>query len=102
LFVGNASLHRCIKIARTNPQDLVHSREVDSHTALQGYDMAFQTSATPKRDNRNLVARAQLDDLAHFLGGFCECHRVRLYTPMIGCIMAMLLSHQYNGREAIA
>jgi hypothetical protein len=40
--------------------------------------MAFQAGASTKRDNRYLVSRTELDDLAHLLGRLHErdvCHR---------------------------
>jgi hypothetical protein len=58
-------------------QDLVHPREVNGHTALQRHDMAFQTSAAPKRVNRHLVARADLDDLTHLIGRLREGNSIR-------------------------
>ena len=94
LFVGNAGLHRCIEIARADLQNPVHPRDVDAHPALQRHDMAFQASATAKRDNRHLVSRADLDDLAYLMGRLSEGDGVRRCTGMIGGILAVLLAHR--------
>jgi hypothetical protein len=102
LLVGNARLYSCIEIAGADLQDLVHPRDIDTHTATQRQDMAFQAGATAKRDNRQLVPCTKLDDLAHLLCRLRKCDDVRRYTGMIGGILAMLLAHQFSGRQAIA
>src|ERR1700680_1159155 len=64
--------------------------------------MAFQAGASTKRDNRYLVSRTDLDDLAHLLGRVHECDGVRWNAGMIRGIPTMLLAHLRSRRQAIA
>jgi hypothetical protein len=100
--VRNAGLHGGIKIARTDPQDPFHPRHVDTHPAPQGYDIAFQAAATAKGDDWDLVTRADFDDRADLLSRLREGNGVRRHAGMIRGIPAMLLAHQFVGRQAIA
>ena len=94
LLVCNARFHRRIEIAGIDLQDLVHPRKIDTHPASQCQDIAFQTSASTKRDQRHLVVRADLDDFAQLLCRLREGDGIRRYIGMIGRIFTMLLAYR--------
>jgi hypothetical protein len=102
LLVGNARFYCCIKIADADLQDPVHLREIDTHPAPERHDIAFQAGASAKRDNRYLVPRTELDDLAHLLDRLREGDSVRRHTGVIGRILAVLLAHRRSALQAIA
>jgi hypothetical protein len=67
LLVGNARLDGGIEIAGTDLENPVHLRDIDTNPAPQRHDITFHAGASAKRNNRYLVSRTELDDLAHLL-----------------------------------
>src|SRR6266704_4311846 len=53
-------------------------------------------------DHRRLVAPAEIDDVAHLLGGFGKYHRIGRGVRKVRLILAVVLAHAPRGRDAIA
>ena len=75
---------------------------IDTHPTPQCYDIAFQTATAAKRNNRHLVPRTDPDDRTDLFGRLRKGNGIRRHTGMIRGIPAVLLAHQFAGRQAIA
>src|SRR5437879_7220363 len=75
---------------------------IDAHPAVDGEHVALERGADAVRDHRRLVAPAEIDDVAHLVGGFGKYHGVGRRVRKVGLILAVMLAHAPRGRDAIA
>jgi citrate lyase alpha subunit len=102
LLSGYPRLHSAVQIIVVDLENGVHLREIDAHTAVQGLHVAFERGARAVGDDRNLVARTHADDGGHVLGAASERHRIRGGDLVKGLVLAVLLTHGFRRRQAVA
>ena len=75
--MGNARLYRGIKIGWPHLQDPVHPRNIERDSAPQCHDMTLQAGTRTEGNDRYLMTRTDLDDLAHLFGRLRESDCIR-------------------------
>ena len=102
LLAGDAGLNGGVHVLGVDFDDFVHSHQVDAHPAVQCRHVAFQRGAGAEGNDRHVAGRAQLDDVADFLGGLGEHHRIGWMAGMVGFVVAVLFAHRLGDREPVA
>jgi hypothetical protein len=102
LLARHARLHHRVEVGFVHRQHLVHLAHVDAHAALHRQDVAFERGADTVGNHRNLVAAADVDDIAHFLSGSRKYHGVGRCVRKVGFVLAVLLADAARGGGALA
>jgi hypothetical protein len=102
LFAGDAGLDDAIKIVRIDGENMIHARKVERDAAVRGVDMAFEGRADAERNDRGVMASAELDQIDHVLFVFREDDRVRRLVLEPGERVPVRLPNRLRGGEAVA
>ena len=101
-LAGHAGLDDRVEVFFVHCEHLVHLRQVDADAALDRKGVAFERSAHAVRDHRHAVPAADVHDIAYFLRGVREDHRIRRGDREVGLVLAVVLADAHGCGQPVA
>jgi hypothetical protein len=80
----------------------IHIAKIDADAAMRRVDLTLHRSASPKRNDRHALGRAQPHDLLNLFSGLRKHHCVRRLIGDPGERVRMLLTHRLRRDQPIA
>ncbi len=102
LLAGDPRFDDAVEIVRVDGENIIHPREVERDAAMRSVDMALERRADAERNDRRVMAGAELGEVDHVLFGFGEHHRVRRLVLEPGQRVAMRLADRFGRGVSVA
>jgi hypothetical protein len=101
-LAGHARLNGRIEILDVHRHHLAHLAQVDADAAVRGEHVSLDRRADAERDERRVIAAAEIHDVAHILGRVRESHSIRGRVREVRLVLAVMLPYPARGRDAVA